>query len=988
MGGFYSLFIDTPVAALYVPGSHNPGLVVLSILVSIFSATMSLQTAQIARKAESTLHRHMAVSTGAFALGGGIWTMHFIGMLAFELHTHVHYATGLTLFSLLPACVASWLALRMLSSPSVTGLHLVMSGTLVGLGIGAMHYSGMAAMQTSLQMRYDPLIFTLSIVLAIVLAVFALWVHYRLLRTTLTSMQRLLVSGTVLGSAIAGMHYTGMAAVRFVGVPDSTSPGVLLNTTFASIALSTFTVTVTVLVLALNGLIHSRKLYRTMEENNLKIEESKSRMDAILDTAVDGIITIDSRGLIQSFNHSAERLFGWKADEAIGRNINMLMPEPDQSQHDGYLHNYKTTGAPKIIGVGREVMGLRKDGSLMPMRLAVGRVDLPNELLFVGFVTDITERHALEASLRETAERAERAAIAKSTFLANMSHEIRTPMNSIIGFTELLLQGDLTSIQRNHLHTVGQSSRLLLGLIDDILDTTKMENGSMTLESIDFSLKGLALQIESSMRLGAQSKHLTLTPHYPTDMPEYFQGDPLRILQVLTNLVGNAIKFTERGGIEVSFSYTDAMVHVKVADTGIGMTPQQIELIFAPFTQADASISRRFGGTGLGTTIARQLVEQMGGRIEVVSEFGHGSIFHVQLPLPIGKIPEAAPVAAPQQVLPPLKILIADDVPQNLELLTLTLSGRGHQVVAARDGGEAVAKFISDHFDLILMDVHMPSTDGLQATRLIRQYERTHARPYTPIIALTASVLAEDRQTAQLAGMDGFAVKPLDVPRLFDEIAGVLKIERALALPGDTDKTLAPHQLIDWDSGISLWGSEKRLAKALKQFLESAATNHPLPGDADADIDWETTLLSLHGIHGASGNLSLPSVAELACTLEDLVRTGRQEEARPQITELRTLLASATRELQASNALLVEKKRPLAEPSAPELLAHMHQLLACLTHNELNDTALEKVCAGLESLGEHTHVQVLRTAVDAFEFGRAQTLLQQLVADHTLETQA
>src|SRR5450830_233350 len=697
MEGLKAFFIDTSVDMPYVHGSHNSGLVLLSILVSIFSATMSLQTAQIARKAENAWYRHVAISTGAIALGGGIWTMHFIGMLSLDLHTHVNYATALTLLSLLPACVASWFALLMLTKREITLPHLVMSGTLVGLGIGTMHYIGMAAMQTSLQMRYDPLIFALSILLAISLAVFALWVSYGLQHTALNSIRRLLISGTFMGLAIAGMHYTGMAAVRFIGTPDNATASVLINATFASFALSTFTVTVTVLVFALNGLMHSRKLYQTMEENNLKIEDSKSRMRAILDTAVDGIITIDSHGLIQSFNHSAERLFGWTAEEVFGRNIKMLMPEPDQSRHDGYLHNYQTSGTPKIIGIGREVMGLRKDGSLMPMRLAVGRVDLPNELLFVGFVTDITERHTLEASLRETAERAERAAIAKSTFLANMSHEIRTPMNSIIGFTELLLQGDLTSIQRNHLHTVGQSSRLLLGLINDILDTTKMENGSMTLESIDFSLKGLALQIESSMRLCAQSKHLTLTPHYPTDMPEYFQGDPLRILQVLTNLVGNAIKFTERGGIEVSFSYTDAMVHVKVADTGIGMTPQQIELIFAPFTQADASISRRFGGTGLGTTIARQLVEQMGGSIEVVSEFGHGSIFHVQLPLPTGQKPEATPVAAPQQVLPPLKILIADDVPQNLELLTLTLSGRGHQVVAARDGGEAVAKFISDH---------------------------------------------------------------------------------------------------------------------------------------------------------------------------------------------------------------------------------------------------------------------------------------------------
>ncbi len=983
-----NFFIDASVDMPYVHGSHNSGLVLLSILVSIFSATMSLQTARIARKAENTLHRHIAIGTGAIALGGGIWTMHFIGMLSFELNTHVHYATAPTLLSLLPACVASWFALQILTRHEVTLPHLVMSGILVGLGIGTMHYTGMAAMQTSLQMRYDPLTFALSILLAIGLSVFALWVNYGLRHTALSPIRRLLISGTFMGSAIAGMHYTGMAAVRFIGTPDNATSGVLINTTFASVALSTFTITVTVLVFALNGLMHSRKLYQKMEENNLNIEESKSRMRAILDTAVDGIITIDSHGLIQSFNHSAERLFGWTADEVFGRNIKMLMPEPDQSRHDGYLHNYQTSGTPKIIGIGREVMGLRKDGSLMPMRLAVGRVDLPDELLFVGFVTDITERHALEASLRETAERAERAAMAKSTFLANMSHEIRTPMNSIIGFTELLLQGDLTSIQRNHLSTVRQSSRSLLGLINDILDTTKMEHGSLTLEAIDFSLKGLALQIESSMRLGAHAKHLTLSTHYPSYMNEHFRGDPLRILQILTNLVGNAIKFTERGRVDVSFTHQNGEVHVKVEDTGIGMTPQQVESIFAPFTQADASISRRFGGTGLGTTIARQLVEQMNGSIEVESTLGSGSTFHVLLPLPIGQKPAAFKPAANHQALPPLKVLIADDVAQNLELLTLTLETGGHTIVTAHDGDEAVEKFMSEHFDVVLMDVHMPYTDGLQATRLIRQYERTHARPHTPIIALTASVMAEDRQTARLAGMDGFAVKPLDAPRLFDEIAQVLKLERLPSSSREKDQAAPSSKLIDWSTGTSLWGSKTRLAKALDQFLSATAVNHPLPEETAPSVDWEATLLSLHSINGAAGNLALPAVTELAGTLEDMVRTGWREEARPQITELRILLELAARELRASEALVVDDELPLPPMLEPELLAHMQTLLTCFEHSELNDAVLEKVCRGLESLGERAHVQALRSAVDTFELDQAHTLLQQLVETRTTESHA
>ncbi|GLK61139.1 hypothetical protein GCM10017624_33020 [Azotobacter vinelandii] len=983
MGASDSFFIDAATNASYLPGAYHPGLVLLSIFVSIFSATMALQTAQIARRAESALYRHITIGAGAIALGCGIWTMHFIGMLAFELPTHVHYSTGLTLLSLLPACAASWLALHMLVRPEVDGPQLAMSGTLVGLGIGAMHYSGMAAMQTPLLMYYEPVTFTLSIVVAISLAVLALWVRYGLRQSPLTRIQRFFASGAAMGLAIAGMHYTGMAAVRFIGEPGPTEQGVSLNTTIASLALSALTITVTVLVAAVNSLIRSHELYR-------KMEESKSRLRATLDTAVDGIITIDSSGLIQSFNQSAERLFGWTAAEVMGRNIKMLMSEADQPDHDDYLRHHLESGTARIIGTGREVMGLRKDGSLMPIRLAVGRVDLPDEVLFVGFVTDITDRYTLEASLRETAERAEQAAAAKSTFLANMSHEIRTPMNSIIGFTELLLQSNLSPVQRNHLNTIRQSSRSLLGLLNDILDTTKMEKGGLELERTDFSLKGLAMQIESSLYLGAQSKRLTLATHYPRDMPEHFQGDPLRLLQVLTNLVGNAIKFTERGRVDVVFSHEEDMVHVQVRDTGIGMTPQQAASIFAPFTQADASISRRFGGTGLGTTIAHQLVELMGGRIGVESELGRGSTFHVYLPLPPGRPPAPVDFGSEHPVLPALRILIADDVLQNLELLALTLESGGHRIEMAHDGDEAIEKFIANRFDVVLMDVHMPGTDGLQATQLIRQHERTHGLSRTPIIALTASVMADDRHAARQAGMDGFAVKPLDALRLFEEIARVLNIQSPSGLPDEASITANDsRRLIDWARGIALWGSEARLTTALSQFLNNVAEKYPLPDETTDDVDWKTTLSSLHGIHGAAGNLALSSVAELAGTLENLVRAGHRERLRERIADLLALLAAARRELP-SNGYQHADATPAISPASPspapsELLPAMQALLDVLGHNELDDAILETVCSGLEIQNERAHAQALRAAVEAFEFQQAHALVQRLIAERSAD---
>lgn len=802
-------FLSAADGSEFVQGSYLPGLVLLSVLVPVCLSLMALHTAHIALQTQNRPYRHIAIAMGGVALGGGIWSMHFIGMLAFILPAPVTYDLPLTVISLLAGWAASWLALYILSRRHLPNSLLLVSSVLMGAGIGLMHYTGMMAMITPLAMRYDATLFALSIVVAVALAMLALWIRYGLQQTRLHARLRFVLSGIIMGVAIAGMHYTGMAAVRFLGEASLADNSLRIDATYGALALSSLTITIGVLVAALNGLIHTRELYREMEL-------SKSRVRAIVDTAVDAIITIDGQGTVQDFSSSAERLFGYQASEVIGQNVKILMPEPYHSEHDGYLKRYHDTGDPHIIGSGREVTGRRKDGSLVPVRLAVGRVDFSGkDRLYVGLLADISNRQALESSLREAAQRAEQAAAAKTRFLANMSHEIRTPMNSIIGFTELLQQTDLSPLQRGHLNTISQSSRALLRLINDILDTTKLEHGRLELESRDFSLKALAYQIESSLHLSAHARHLYLNTHYPANMPEFFQGDTLRLLQILTNIVGNAIKFTETGGVDVYYAYEDEMVHIHIRDTGIGMTPDQINSIFEPFTQADATISRRFGGTGLGTTIAQQLVQSMNGRMTVHSQPGVGSSFHIWLPLPPGRQPASVAVDHLPLDLPALDILIADDVAQNLELLTLVLQNHKHRVTAAHNGQEAIQHFLKTRFDVILMDVHMPETDGLQATRLIRQRERLKNLKPTPIIALTASVMARDRREAREAGMDGFAVKPLDTPRLFEEIARVL-LQRPAPLEDalDTPEPIC-RALIDWDHGISLWGDRTQLAERI-----------------------------------------------------------------------------------------------------------------------------------------------------------------------------
>ncbi|NLC36962.1 MAG: response regulator, partial [Alcaligenaceae bacterium] len=495
-----------------------------------------------------------------------------------------------------------------------------------------------------------------------------------------------------------------------------------------------------------------------------------------------------------------------------------------------------------------------------------------------------------------------------------------------------------------------------------------------------------AMQIESSLRLAAQEKKLAFTMHYPDDMPVYFRGDSLRMLQILTNLVGNAIKFTESGSVEVVFAYHAGMVHVQVRDTGIGMTPQQVEAIFLPFAQADASINRRFGGTGLGTTIARQLAEQMNGRIEVESSLGYGSTFHVRLPLQQGSRPRETGIHAHRRRLPPLNILIADDVSQNLELLTLVLEQEGHHVVSARDGNEAVAHFSASDFDVVLMDVHMPDLDGLQAARLIRQFERKQGRQPTPIIALTASVMEEDREAARQAGMDGFSIKPLEALQLFNEIARVLGMNEAAA--GQRASSHAGSEkpvVIDWEYGLSMWGNKEKLLGSLSRFLDGVADQYPLPGAADGNYDRNQALFSLHGLRGVAGNLALPALARLAGELEDSLRSGSEVDPQ-QFEPLRAQLAQVRQSVAAETAAAVSQAAEAGEgkqQAAAGLVPSMRRLFDVMCCSELDDGLLDTVCGSLEEIGEHRDAQKLRVALDAFEFNEAIGLLEQLIARHS-----
>nr|WP_314606382.1 PAS domain S-box protein [uncultured Janthinobacterium sp.] len=1229
---FSSIFAVSADTTQYIYGTHNAWLVLFSIGIAIFASFMALQIAGMARSSERGFQRQTAIITGAIALGGGIWSMHFIGMLAFDICTRVSFDPGLTLLSMLPGMAASWVALHMLARPSINWRQLVVGGVLVGVGIGSMHYSGMAAMQTSLALRYEPWLFALSLLVAVTMAMLALWVRFGLsaMRQRLSPLASLLLSSVVMGLAISGMHYTGMLAARFSGTPTAGENTITVQASFVALAVALITVTLTVFVAAANGLLRYRQLLR-------HASVSESRLRAIVDTAADGLITIDGQGKVRSFNPAAESLFGWREAEIVGRDASVLLQPADAAQYEGYLRDYLETGASRILDSGRELDGRHKDGAVLPMRVAIGKIDTPGQPLFVAFVTDmrssrsmeqalkdserqyrtlirnipgvsfhcsfapewkmifisdavfnltgwmpqdfvegrvrifdlvhpddrqrvndtcvqaagerrdfenvyrmihrdgrerwvressgpvldndgvvrwidgvilditeselrnaeyegkvtaisratavaefdlqgrilaanqnfldltgyqledvlglhhsvfcepryvtspdyvafwqhlahgefntgeykrlgkdgrevwiqasynpifntdgkpfkvvklatdVSERRAMQENLRAAKDRAELAAESKTSFLANMSHEIRTPMNAIIGFTEVLLGTALDSLQRRHLGTVRQSARSLLELLNDILDMAKLEKGATELELVDFLLPDLVDHVAASLRVTAQARDLVLHVDVDPGMGQFFLGDARRVQQVLTNLIGNAVKFTEVGHVRVAVGMQGEKVHIAVHDTGIGIPADRLDKIFAPFTQADSSMSRRFGGTGLGTTISLQLVELMGGTITVESTLGVGSVFHVLLPLAPGKAVSRRS-EQPVVALPPLRILAADDVPQNVELLLISLGAAGHQVIAASDGESAVREFSKGSFDVVLMDVQMPRMDGLEATRLIRVYEREQGLKATPIIALTASVLEQDRRAAQTAGMNGFASKPLEMHKLTAEIARLLDIAVAMPPPAAGAAARAATGQVDWQRGIALWGGREALQRAIGRFVQA---NGDCAAMLAAELERGGGSVAghlLHRIKGAAGNLCLVQVESLLGRIEQAI--ARQLPATELLVQLAAAFMALAGELEESGMPAVAVGTPVAGVplDAPAFGALLRQAIASLEGGQLDDALMAQIAAMLTPHGQQPRLQALTSAIDDFEFARAAGVLRQLLA--WLETPA
>lgn len=771
-------------------GTYDFWLVVLSFFVATLAALGALMIAQ-----RLTSARKLAwaawLTAGSVSMGGGIWAMHFIGMLAFSLPCGVSYNVGVTMLSAFPGMLASGVALSVISrTDSLGSAQMGLSAVLMGAGIGAMHYAGMAAMELDAFLRYDARMVLVSVVVAVGLAYVSLSIRGRGDPSASAGRRaaRMVAAAAAMGAAVAGMHYTAMRAAVFFPADHPSGVGATLEPTTLAILLVVFAVSVamTTMTAAFAGqqLETSRALREEIDRRAALESESKAgeaRLQAIFDTVVDGLITIDARGVVQRWSPSAARMFGYEAAEIVGRNVSNLMPEPDRSAHDGYLRHFLGTGEAKIIGIGRETTGRRKNGETFPLELSISQVRLGAEVFFTGIVRDVTERKRVLRELEEAVRGADAANRAKSAFVANVSHEIRTPLNAIIGMAHILMRGTLPIAQRDQAGKILQAGRSLLSIINDILDFSKIEAGQIAVENIPLDLERVLRDVTDMVGERAAAKGLELVLDLDQSAPRYLTGDPLRLGQILLNYVNNAIKFTEIGEIKMTVACEERAadrikLRFSVADTGVGLSDEAKSRLFQPFQQADVSTTRRYGGTGLGLVICKRLAELMGGDVGVESREGAGSVFWFTATL------GAAAEDVEQRSVPALglrgrRALVVEDNDSTREVIVAMLRSMTFDVAEAADGPRAVAQASAaiaegKPFDIAFVDWRLPGMDGLETAAAIRRL--TDGVDVPAFVLVTAYGGEEILHRAAKAGVDEVLVKPVSPSSLLDAAARAL----------------------------------------------------------------------------------------------------------------------------------------------------------------------------------------------------------------------